>query len=213
MDDLHAYIDHTFLQPVAKIETIIALCAEAKQYQFASVCVHPYFLPIVTRELYLTRIGIGTVVGFPLGANVRETKLFETQQVVEAGASEIDMVINISALKAGAFGYVQEEVYEVKKIARAQIVKVILETYYLTDEEKVQACELIMEAGADFVKTSTGFAPKGATTADVVLMRKTVGAALGVKASGGIRDRDTAIAMIRAGATRIGTSSGVQLVT
>lgn len=213
MDDLHAYIDHTYLQPVVETAKIISLCEEAKKYQFASVCVHPYFVPLVYQQLQLGSIGIGTVIGFPLGANTIETKVFEAEQAIKDGASELDMVINISALKAAELSYVREEIYEIKRVAHQQIVKVILETCYLSRQEKIQVCELAMEAGADFVKTSTGFGSQGATVEDVELMRKIVGPALGVKASGGIKNKQQAIEMIRAGANRIGTSSGVQLMT
>jgi len=213
MDDLHAYIDHTYLQPIADIKKIVTLCEEAKKYQFASVCVHPYFVPLVAKELQLTSIGIGTVIGFPLGGNKMATKVFEARQAIQEGATELDMVINLSALRQGELQYVQEEIYEIKKVAEYQILKVIIETCYLTAQEKIQACEIAVAAGADFVKTSTGFGSQGATVEDVTLMRKTVGSAVGVKASGGIKDRHTAIAMIRAGANRIGTSSGVHLVS
>lgn len=213
MDDLHAYIDHTFLQTVASVQKIKTLCDEAKKYQFASVYVHPYFLPLVRQELQLTKIEIGSVVGFPFGSNDMTVKVFEAKRAIEEGATAVDMVINVSALKERSFDYVKEEIYEIKSIVNQHILKVILETCYLTDEEKVKGCELCMEAGADFVKTSTGLGIRGATIEDVELMRKTVGSRLGVKASGGIRDKETAIAMIRAGASRIGTSSGIAMVS
>jgi len=213
MDDLHLYIDHTYLQPIAQISTIISLCEEAKKYQFASVCVNPYFVSVVSKELQLTGVEVGTVVGFPLGMNTMKTKMFEAEQVIDDGATEIDLVLNIGALKEGEFDYVRDEIYFIKAIAKQQVLKVIIETCYLTTQEKIIACELAKEAGADFVKTSTGFGPKGATVEDVTLMRKIVGTSMGVKASGGIKDKETAIAMIRAGATRIGTSSGVLLVS
>jgi deoxyribose-phosphate aldolase len=213
MDDLHSYIDYTYLQPVASIEKMHSLCEEAKKYRFASVCVHPYFLPIVRKQLQYSSIGIGTVVGFPLGANSTATKMFEAKDAISEGATELDMVINISALKEGFYDAVKEELYEIKQIARNQILKVILETCYLTHEEKIKACLLCVEAGCDFVKTSTGMGTKGATVEDVALLRSTVGTQLGVKASGGIRDRETAVAMIRAGATRIGTSYALQMMS
>lgn len=212
MDDLHTYIDHTYLQAVADKQKIKTLCEEAKKYSFASVCIHPYFVDIVSKELHLTSIGIGTVVGFPFGSNKMKTKIFEAKCAIEDGATELDMVLNISALKEGFFNEVKEEIYEVKDVARNQILKVIIETCYLTHEEKIKACELCMEGGADFVKTSTGFGIRGATVEDVELLRNTVGTKLGVKASGGIRDKENAIKMIRAGANRIGTSSGVQMM-
>lgn len=212
MDDLNTYIDHTFLQAIASYQKIKSLCDEAKRYQFASVCIHPYFIEFVRKELETTSIGIGTVVGFPFGANAMPTKIFEAKQAIEDGATELDMVINLSALKEKSFNEVKEEIYEVKSIANNQILKVIIETCYLTYEEKIKACELCMEAGADYLKTSTGFGTRGATADDVELLRKIVGSKLGVKASGGIRDRETAIAMIRAGASRIGTSSAIQMM-
>lgn len=212
MDELHAYIDHTFLKVALSYQKIKELCDEAKLYRFASVCVHPCFISKVREELQMTSIAIGTVVGFPFGGNQMATKVFEAKKAIEEGATELDMVINITALKEGSFNEVKDEIYEIKAATKNQILKVIIETCYLTHEEKVKACELSMEAGADFVKTSTGFGLKGATVEDVALLRNTVGVKLGVKASGGIRDRETAVAMIRAGANRIGTSFGVQMM-
>ncbi len=210
---LESYIDHTYLQPVGDVKLIERLCEEAKTYRFASVCVHPYFLPVVCRELQHTNIGIGTVIGFPFGANLLETKIMEARHVIAAGATEVDMVMNLSCAKEGLWDYVQEEIEAVKKEVGVSILKVILETCYLTESEKIKACEVCIEAGADFVKTSTGFGSRGAITEDVELMRKIVGSQLGVKASGGIRDKETALAMIRAGATRLGTSAGVAIIT
>ena len=204
--DISRYIDHTNLKPYASKEDIIRLCDEAIQYNFYAVCVNPYRVKLA--KDYLREKGadvrVASVIGFPLGATPTEVKVFEAKRALEDGADELDMVINIGALKDGDYEYVKNDI--------AEVVKVILETCYLTDEEKVKACELAKEAGADFVKTSTGFGTGGATVEDVRLMRKVVGPEMGVKASGGIRTYEQALAMIEAGATRIGTSSGVRIV-
>ncbi len=214
--DVARYIDHTNLKPYAMREDIIRLCDEAVQYGFYAVCVNPYRVKLA--KDYLRERGAGvkvaSVIGFPLGATPTEVKVFEARKALEDGADELDMVINIGALKDGDHEYVKREIAEVVKVAheRNAKVKVIIETCYLTEEEKVKVCELAKEAGADFVKTSTGFGSGGATVEDVRLMRKTVGPGMGVKAAGGIRTYEQAVAMIEAGATRIGASRGVEIV-
>jgi deoxyribose-phosphate aldolase len=217
--NLASYIDHTLLKPDATQEQIIKLCNEAKEYEFASVCVNPYWVSLCHEQLKASSVKVCTVIGFPLGANHTAVKVAETLQALEEGADEVDMVINIGALKSGKKLDVDADIRAVteavKKITNNNqtLVKVILETCLLTDEEKVLACELSEKAGADFVKTSTGFSTGGATVDDVKLMKRTVGNRLEVKASGGVRDLKTVLAMIQAGATRIGTSSGVKIVT
>ncbi|NJE05463.1 deoxyribose-phosphate aldolase [Thermococcus sp. M36] len=212
--DVAKYIDHTNLKPYATREDIIRLCEEAKKYGFYAVCVNPYRVRLAKEVLGDSGVKVATVIGFPLGATPTEVKVFEAKKALEDGADELDMVINIGALKDGDYEYVKNDIAEVVKVAheRGAKVKVIIETCYLTEEEKVKACELAKEAGADFVKTSTGFGTGGATVEDVKLMRRTVGPEMGVKASGGVRTYEQALAMIEAGATRIGTSSGVKIV-
>ena len=212
--DISRYIDHTNLRAYATEDDIIRLCDEAKEYGFYAVCVNPYRVRLAKERLKGTDVKVASVIGFPLGATPTEVKVFETKKALEDGADELDMVINIGALKDGDYEYVRKDIEEVVKVAREKgaIVKVIIETCYLTDEEKVKACELAKEAGAHFVKTSTGFGTGGATVEDVRLMRKVVGPGMGVKAAGGIRTYEQAVAMIEAGATRIGTSSGVKIV-
>ncbi|MGG2095398.1 deoxyribose-phosphate aldolase [Bacillus sp. S13(2024)] len=207
-------IDHTLLKPDAKKEAIVTLCEEAKQHDFASVCVNPTWIETAAEILKGTDVKVCTVIGFPLGANTPETKAFETKDAIAKGATEVDMVINIGALKDKNDELVERDVRAVVEAAKGQaLVKVIIETCLLTEEEKVRACELSVKAGVDFVKTSTGFSTGGATVEDVALMRKTVGPEIGVKASGGVRDEKGMDAMVEAGATRIGTSSGVALVS
>lgn len=212
--DLAGMIDHTLLKPDATAAQINALCQEALDYGFASVCVNPYWVPLVRHLISPAEsVKICTVIGFPLGANTTAAKVAEAQSAISAGATEIDMVINISALKDGDYRYVEQEIAKVVQAAKDKaLVKVILETCYLNETEKIRACEIAKTAGADFVKTSTGFGSAGATVADIALMRRIVGTGLGVKASGGVRDYATAMAMVQAGANRIGTSSGVQIV-
>lgn len=208
-------IDHTLLKPQALKGNVEKLCNEAKRYGFASVCVNPCFVDLAYSILKGTDVKVCTVIGFPLGANTIESKVYESVDAVKRGASEIDMVLNIGALKSGDYEYVKKEIESVVKAVKSfgdVIVKVILETCYLTDEEKVKACKITVDAGADFVKTSTGFGTDGATVEDVRLMRNTVGEKFGVKASGGIRTVETAKAMIEAGANRIGASAGIQIV-
>ena len=210
---LAEYIDHTLLKPTATPEQIIKLCAEAKEYHFKTVCVNPDWVTLAARELKKSGVGITTVVGFPLGVNTPETKAFEAREALENGATEIDMVINLGRLRSGDIKSVREDIQTVKKACGQRILKVILETCLLSDQEIVAACQLVMEAGADFVKTSTGLSSGGATSHAVGLMRKTVGHNFGVKASGDVRSREDAEAIIKAGANRIGTSSGVAIVT
>ncbi|MDC2863358.1 deoxyribose-phosphate aldolase [Bacillus sp. BP-3] len=207
-------IDHTALKPDTKKEAIVTLCQEAKQHDFASVCVNPTWIETAAELLKGTDVKVCTVIGFPLGANTPETKAFETTDAIAKGATEVDMVINIGALKDKNDALVERDVRAVVEAAKGKaLVKIIIETCLLTEEEKVRACELSVKAGVDFVKTSTGFSTGGATVEDVALMRKTVGPNIGVKASGGVRDEKGMDAMIEAGATRIGTSSGVALVS
>ena len=208
-----SYIDHTLLKPEATAGQIDKLCAEAAEYHFASVCVNPWFVPRCVKNLKGAGVKVCTVIGFPLGATTTETKVFEALRAIRSGAEEIDMVINISALKSGSFQAVEQEIQALAAAAEGSAkLKVIIETCLLTEEEKIRACQIAKRAGADFVKTSTGFSTGGASTEDVALMRKTVGPEMGVKASGGIRDYATARAMIKAGATRIGASAGVAIV-
>lgn len=206
------FIDHTALKPDTKKETIIKLCDEAKEYNFASVCVNPTWVRFCADYLKDCEVNVCTVIGFPLGANTSEVKAFEAKNAIENGADEVDMVINIGALKDGNTELVYNDIKAVVDVSGSHCVKVIIETCLLTDEEKVVACELSKKAGATFVKTSTGFSTGGATAHDVALMKKTVGDACEVKASGGVRNSNDMMAVIDAGATRIGTSSGVQLM-
>ena len=205
-------IDHTLLKPEATPAQVEKLCAEAAEYHFASVCVNPVYIPLAARLLDGTGVKVCCVVGFPLGAIAPEQKAAEAASCAAMGAEELDMVIHVGAAKAGDWALVQRDIAGVVKAAAGRTVKVIIETCLLTDEEKVKACEAAKAAGADFVKTSTGFSTGGATTHDIALMRKTVGPEMGVKASGGIRDYATAMAMIEAGANRIGASAGIELV-
>ena len=208
-----AYIDHTLLKQDAAAPQIDRLCAEAAQYHFASVCVNPWYVPRCVKHLQGTGVKVCTVVGFPLGATTTESKVFETLQAVRSGAEEIDMVMNVCAMKSGNTRAIEQEIQALAAALEGHaILKVILETCLLTEEEKILACQIAKRAGADFVKTSTGFSTGGATVADVALMRRTVGPEMGVKAAGGIRDYATAKAMLDAGATRIGASAGIAIV-
>jgi len=209
---LGSYIDHTLLKPDATIEEIKTLCEEAVQHKFASVCVNPTYVERAVENLKDTGIPVAVVVGFPLGATSPEIKAAETREVIANGASEIDMVINIGALKNGDFQLVYKDIYSVVKAASNRTVKVILETALLSTDQKIAACVLAKTAGAAFVKTSTGFGPSGATEEDVKLMRRIVGPDMGVKASGGIRDAEIARRMISAGADRLGASASVKIV-
>ena len=205
-------IDHTLLKQDATPEQIIALCEEAKQFDFMSVCVNPAYVPLAAKCLEGSDVKVCTVIGFPLGMNLTRTKVEEAELAIKEGADEIDMVINVGMLKAGHDQYVEEEIRELKAVAGQKVLKVIIETCLLTDEEKVRACIASKNAGADFVKTSTGFSTGGATVHDVALMRKTVGPEMGVKASGGVRTHEDLLAMVEAGATRIGTSNGTKII-
>jgi deoxyribose-phosphate aldolase len=206
-------IDHTLLKAETTKAQVEKLCLEAKEYDFASVCINPAWVKFSSEQLSGTDVKVCTVIGFPLGASTSETKAFETNNAIGNGATEVDMVINIGALKDGNDELVRKDIQAVVAAAKGKVLtKVIIETCLLTDEEKVRACELAVQAGADYVKTSTGFSTGGATVKDITLMRKTVGPDLGVKASGGVRSVEDAKNMIEAGATRIGASSGVQIV-
>ena len=210
--ELNRYFDHTLLKPDATSAGIEKLCAEAKQYQFASVCVNPDFVSLAAKLLKDSGVAVCTVIGFPLGANVPEIKALEAKRAVLDGATEVDMVINVSKAKDGDFDYVEKEIRLIKESIGNILLKVILETCLLTDEEIVKACIASKNAGADFVKTSTGFSKGGATVHAVKLMRGTVGQDLGVKASGGIHTKEEALAMIEAGASRIGASASVAIM-
>jgi len=209
---LAKYIDHTLLAPDASREQIRTLCEEAMQHGFYSVCLNSAQVPYAASCLTDKNVVICAVVGFPLGAGLSDTKAFEAERAIAAGAGEIDMVLNIGWLKEGLLEAVREDIAAVHRACGAVPLKVILETCLLSDEQKVQACEICRDLGVAFVKTSTGFSRSGATAEDVALMRKTVGAGVGVKASGGVRDYPTAVKMIEAGATRLGSSSGIAIV-
>ena len=209
---LNKFIDHTILKPETTQEQVEKILSEAKEYDFASVCVNPTWVSLAAESLKDSDVKVCTVIGFPLGANTSAVKAFETKDAIANGADEIDMVINIGALKAGNDALVLDDIKAVVDASGDKLVKVIIETCLLTDDEKVRACQLSKEAGADYVKTSTGFSTGGATVADVALMRKTVGPDMGVKASGGARSYEDAIAFIEAGASRIGASSGVAIM-
>ncbi len=212
--DLARMIDHTLLRPDATRDQIAQLCAEARQYGFASVCVNPTNVRQCAQLLKDTDVAVCTVVGFPLGATLTEVKAFEAEQAIREGATEVDMVINIGALKSGDHELVERDIASVARACHASnaILKVIIEAALLTDEEKAAACRLARAAGADFVKTSTGFGPGGATVEDVALMRRVIGPAMGIKAAGGIRTYADAQKMIAAGATRIGASASVKIM-
>jgi deoxyribose-phosphate aldolase len=206
-------IDHTILKPETTIEDVRKVCREAVENKFASVCINPCHVKFVAKELEGSGVKTCTVIGFPLGATATDVKVFETKKAIEDGAQEVDMVINIGMLKAKEYDYVKEDIKAVVEAAKGRaLVKVIIETCLLTEEEKVIACKLSKEAGADFVKTSTGFSKWGAKVEDIKLMRETVGPEMGVKASGGIHSFEDAVAMIEAGATRIGASSSLKII-
>ncbi|SQI36751.1 Deoxyribose-phosphate aldolase 2 [Leminorella richardii] len=212
--ELAGMIDHTFLKPFGDAAPIKTLCDEAKRYQFAMVAINPGEVENCVPLLAGSKVRIGAAIGFPLGQMTVAAKAFETRDAIEKGATEIDTVINIRALQSGREDIVRQEIKDMVSICKPKgvICKVILETCYLTDAEKVRVCEIAAEEGVDFVKTSTGFGTAGATVKDVALMRKTVGSRCGVKASGGVRTLEEALAMVEAGATRIGTSSGISIV-
>ena len=211
-EELASYIDHTLLKPEASREQIRAVCNEAKQYHFASVCVNPCWIPFIAEELKGSGVTPCCTISFPLGASAPSVKAEEARTAVAAGAGEIDMVINIGAVKSGDWELVKEDIAAVNAAKETAKLKVIIETCLLTDEEKVRVCQIAKEVGADFVKTSTGFSTGGATVHDVELMRKTVGPEMGVKASGGVRTLADALAMIEAGASRLGASAGVKII-
>lgn len=213
--NLAKMIDHTLLKPEATADQIEQLCAEAKKYQFASVCINPSNVPLCASLLKDTTVKVCTVIGFPLGATTTQTKAAETEEVIRSGATEVDMVINVGRLKSKDYTYVENDIFAVVQAAKKYGVlsKVILETGLLSDEEKVIACMLAKRAGADFVKTSTGFSKGGATAGDIALMRYVVGSAMGVKASGGVRTREDALKMVKSGADRIGASASVSIAS
>lgn len=217
--DMAKMLDHTILKPDATIQEVKKKCEEAKEYDFVSVCVNPCYVPLATKLLKDSSVKVCTVVSFPLGGSITEVKAFEAKNAIRNGAQEIDMVANISAIKSGEFGVVHDDIKtvvdatKVAGVTREVITKVIIEACYLTEEEIIKTSEIIKDIGADFVKTSTGFGSKGATKQDVSLIRKTVGRPIGVKAAGGIRNFDDALDMLDAGANRIGSSSGVAIVT
>ena len=209
---LHQYIDHTLLKAMATQKDIAQLCEEAIENQFFAVCVNGVHTAFAKAQLIASSVKLATVVGFPLGASKTLTKVFETQQALQDGSDEIDMLLNIGALKEGNHSLVREDIRAIRRVSEGKILKVIFENCYLSDEEKRIACGLCPEVGVDFVKTSTGFGSGGATIADVLLMKEEVGDAIEIKASGGIKDRETALKFINAGATRIGTSSGKNII-
>jgi len=211
MNNLASYIDHTLLKPTATKADILKLCEEAKQYHFASVCVNPCWVALCAEALKESGVKVCTVIGFPLGANTSEIKAQEASLAIKQGAQEVDMVINIGALKEGNTDYVYQDILAVRKASEGKVLKVIIETSYLTDEEKKTVCKLCSKAGADFVKTSTGFSNAGATAEDVKLMKEASG--IKVKASGGIRTREDALKMMEAGASRLGASAGIKIVS
>ncbi|EMW5658368.1 deoxyribose-phosphate aldolase [Enterococcus faecalis] len=212
--ELNRMIDQTILKPEATEAAVQKIIDEAKEYNFFSVCINPCWVAFASEQLADTDVAVCTVIGFPLGANTPEVKAYEAADAIKNGANEVDMVINIGALKSQQYDHVRQDIQGVVDAAKGKaLVKVIIETALLTDEEKVKACELAKEAGADFVKTSTGFSTGGAKVADIRLMRETVGPDMGVKASGGVHNAEEALAMIEAGATRIGASTGVAIVS
>lgn len=212
IDELAQYIDHTLLRPEATTQDIKRLCASAETYQFASVCVNPVFVEIAVGILKESSVKVCAVIGFPLGATRSAVKAFEVKEVVRLGAQEVDMVMNIGALRNQYYDLVREDIGSVVSAANGALVKVILETGYLTKSETRRACVLAREAGAHYVKTSTGFGPRGATLYDIKLMREMVGESMGVKASGGIRTFEKALKLIKVGASRLGTSAGVDII-
>lgn len=211
--NLAGMIDHTLLKQDATIDGIKQLCKEARENNFCSVCVNPGYVPLCYEELRGTTVKVCTVIGFPLGATTTKSKVFEANEAIENGAKEVDMVVNVGMIKSGNWDYVKKDIANVViGVNGRAIVKVIIETCLLTEEEKIHVCQICKEVGADFVKTSTGFSTGGATVEDVMLMRKTVGPDMGVKASGAVKSAETAKAMVAAGATRLGTSSGIAII-
>ena len=212
MQNINQLIDHTILKPEASIDDIRKLCIEAKEYNFYSVCVNSAYVNVAYNFLLHSNVKVCSVVGFPLGAMIKEAKAYEAKFAVDSGAEEIDMVINIGLLKSGKIDLFERDIKKVREACKASVLKVIIETCLLNDKEKILACQIAKEYGADFVKTSTGFSTGGATEHDIALMRKTVGDKMGVKASGGIKTYEDAIRMINAGANRLGTSSGIAIM-
>lgn len=212
MENLNKLVDHTILKADATADQVERICREAADNDFASVCINPFWVAKAAQLLAGSEVKVCTVIGFPLGANVAAVKAFETEKAIADGAEEVDMVINIGALKSGRPEVVLAEIEAVVKAAAGNLVKVIIETALLSDEEKILACNLAVQAGADYVKTSTGFSTGGATVEDVALMKKTVGDKAKVKASGGVKTKEDAINMVQAGAERLGTSNGLQII-
>lgn len=212
MQNINQLIDHTILKPDATIDDIRRLCIEAKEYNFYSVCVNSAYVNVAYNFLLHSNVKVCSVVGFPLGAMIKEAKAYEAKFAVDSGAEEIDMVMNIGLLKSNKIDLFERDIKKVREACKASVLKVIIETCLLTDKEKILACQIAKEYGADFVKTSTGFSTGGATEHDIELMRKTVGDKMGVKASGGIKTYEDAIKMINAGANRLGTSSGIAIM-
>lgn len=212
MDNLNHYIDHTNLKADATVDDINKLCLEAREFNFYSVCVNPSYVSIASKFLENTNIKVCTVVGFPLGATINEVKAEEAKLSIYNGAEEIDMVINVGFLKSGKIKLVEKDILSIREVCNNVLLKVIIETCLLTDDEKILACKISKECGADFVKTSTGMGVYGATENDVTLMKKTVGSNVGVKASGGIRTLNDTLKMIEAGANRIGASNSVNII-
>lgn len=212
MQNINQLIDHTILKPDATIDDIRRLCIEAKEYNFYSVCVNSAYVNVAYNFLLHSNVKVCSVVGFPLGATIKEAKAYEAKFAVDSGAEEIDMVMNIGLLKSNKIDLFERDIKKVRETCHASVLKVIIETCLLTDKEKILACQIAKEYGADFVKTSTGFSTGGATEHDIELMRKTVGDKMGVKASGGIKSYEDAIKMINAGANRLGTSSGIAII-
>lgn len=212
--ELAKYIDHTLLKPEASVSDIIRVCNEAKTYRFASVCVNPSYIGLVAEQLQGSEVSPCCVIGFPFGTHSPQAKAFECAQAVQKGAAEVDMVINVGAVKSGDWALVEEDIKSVVTACNGKAAtKVILETCLLTDEEKVRVCTICKQTGVAFVKTSTGYSTGGATQHDIALMRKTVGPDIGVKASGGIRTYEDAVAMLQAGANRLGCSAGIQIIS
>jgi len=213
-EKLAGMIDHTLLKPDATKQEVEQLCKESIQFNFASVCINPSYVKLAKEKVHGSKVKVCTVIGFPLGATTTDSKVHEAEEAIRNGAQEVDMVINIGRLKSREYDFVENDIREVTGAAHSRnaIAKVIIETCLLSDDEKEKACILAKSAGADFVKTSTGFSKGGATSADVALMRRVVGSGMGVKASGGVKNYDDAIRMVESGATRIGTSSGVKII-
>ena len=211
IDDIYKYIDHTLLKPTATYDEITKICEESIEYKTASICIPPSYIKFAN-EKYGNKINICTVVGFPLGYSVKESKMLETKKALEDGANEVDMVINITDIKNKNYSNVLDEIKSLKDICKNKILKVIIETCYLTDDEKIECCKLVTDAGADFIKTSTGFGTKGAEISDIVLFKKYIGKNVKIKAAGGMKSVSDMISFLENGAERLGTSSGIKLI-